>query len=150
VFILPIVEIRRSFGKATENELWATLREFERYPEFAEHVVSVEILKEGADYKESTWVVLFNGNQLRWSERDYIDDTNRTIRFEQIDGDLAVWRGTLSMTVRPECTATYVVEFDLGVPALADLLNPLGIQAVRVNCEQILDAVARQLAVVAS
>jgi len=147
---LPIVETKRSFGCIPADELWGLLREFQRYPDFAEHVISVEITKEGPAYKESAWVVLFNGNQLRWSERDYIDDKNHVISFEQIDGDLAVWRGTLSVSTKPECTATYVVEFNLGVPSLDDLLNPLGVQAVRVNCEQILDAVARQFAVVAS
>lgn len=147
---MPIVEVKRSFEHVPASEVWAVLREFQHYPEFAEHVLSVEIVSEKRDYKESTWVVLFNGNQLRWSERDHIDDERQVISFEQIEGDLAVWRGTLSVAKNPECNAIYTVEFDLGVPALAELLNPLGIQAVKANCEQILEAAARQLTVIPS
>jgi uncharacterized membrane protein len=144
---MPIVEVERSFGHAAVDHIWALLKEFHRYPDFAEHVVSVSIVKNEHNYKESDWIVLLNGNQLSWSERDYIDEGNRRISFEQISGDIAVWRGTLSLTNGPDCRATYVIEFDLGIPALADLLNPLGVRAVKTNCEQFLDAVARQLVV---
>jgi uncharacterized membrane protein len=147
---MPAVEIKRSFESVPAGHVWAVLREFQHYPEFAEHVISVEIVKEERDHKESNWVVLFNGNELRWSERDYVDDDNRTISFEQIEGDISVWRGTLNVAQEPQCTAIYNVEFDLGVPALAELLNPLAIRAVKLNCEQILAAVAKQLTVVPS
>ena len=142
---MPTVVTTRSFGAAPPAELWAVLRCFDRYPQFMEHVISVDILSEGVGVKESAWVVLFNGNELRWTERDEIDDAAQEVRFEQIDGDLALWRGVLQVHGGRETIATYTVEFDLGVPALSSLLNPLGERAVRVNCDQILEAAAGQV-----
>lgn len=144
---MPIVETMHSFGSIPASEVWDILRQFERYPEFAEHIIKVDIISENSDYKESKWIVLFNGNQLQWSERDYIDDRSKVIRFEQIEGDLAIWRGSLSVADGSECIATYCVEFDLGVPALESLLNPLGTRAIKLNCEKILEAAERTLGV---
>jgi uncharacterized membrane protein len=142
---MAIVETQRSYGATPVDRVWRVLRTFERYPDFMDHVVSVELLQDDVNFKRSAWVVLFNGNELAWTEEDFIDDDARRIRFEQIDGDLAVWRGILEVTRERDTVARYRVEFDLGIPALADLLHPLGERAIESNCRQMLDAVAEIL-----
>lgn len=141
---MPTIESSRTFDGISVDIIWDILRRFDLYPQFMEHVVSVDITVNEPAYKESSWVVLFNGNELRWCERDHIDDKQRMIRFEQIEGDLSVWEGSFRVEAHPT-RATYSVTFDLGVPALAGLLNPLGERAVRTNCEQILEATMQRV-----
>ena len=129
------------------EQVWATIVRIDAYPAFMDQVVAVEVLHGGRGQdgveRESAWTALFNGNELRWTQRDRTDGANHTLYFEQIEGDLAVWRGSTKVApVSGGACVVYEIEFDLGVPALAHLLHPLAERAIRANCEQMLSALA--------
>jgi uncharacterized membrane protein len=127
------------------DRVWSIARRLTDYPKFMDQVVSVEPHAVTGIDSATSWVVLLNGNELRWIERDDYDDANRRMTFQQVEGDLAQWAGSFeAMIVDGEVVARYDVSFDLGVPALADVLHPLGEIAIRSNCRQMLEELERQ------
>lgn len=142
---MPVVVTSRDFPNLSAERVWQKVRAFREYASFMDHVISIEILEDHGAQLTSSWVVLFNGNELTWTERDVIDDSRRCIEFSQIEGDLEVWRGKVEVCGDKSSSACYTVEFDLGVPALADLLHPLGKKAIEENCKQMLESIATTL-----
>lgn len=148
-FDVPRVIIERRMWGASLERIWEHASRLTDYPRFMDQVLEVsEIGIDGVD-RATSWVVLLNGNELRWIEEDLYDHEGRRLSFRQIDGDLAEWRGSFEARNDGDAVvARYDVEFDLGVPALADVLHPLGEVAIRSNCAQMLeelDAQSRQL-----
>jgi uncharacterized membrane protein len=142
---MPTVVTSRDFPELSVDRVWQKLRAFRDYASFMDHVLAIDILEDHGEQLISSWVVLFNGNELRWTEHDFIDDSRRRVEFSQIEGDLEVWRGQVEVFGGESSSACYTVEFDLGVPALADLLHPLGKKAIEENCRQMLESIATTL-----
>ena len=136
---MPQVVVERAMRDASPGAVWPIVKNLLDYPKFMEQVISVASLQ-SADGKSCTaWTVLFSGNELQWTETDLYDEAARRIEFAQIEGDLAEWNGTLEVLADGAGTLVrYTVNFDLGVPALAHVLHPLGGRAIRSNCEQML------------
>ena len=64
------------------------------------------------------------------------------IEFDQIEGDLELFRGEWRLERMGDgVEITLDVEFDVGIPSLASVLNPIGIQAIRANSRQMLNAI---------
>ncbi len=137
---MPEVRVSKIIPGVKFSALWRVVTDIAAYPEFIDSVLNVDVLERPDPYHaKSAWTVLFNGNELQWTEGDHFDRANQQIVFEQIEGDLASWGGSLQFTEHSEgITATYVIHFDLGLPALAHLLHPLGEVAIRESCEQML------------
>jgi len=136
---LPSVIIEKFMKGAGAAEIWRIARKLTDYPKFMNQVISVVATNPPAGESRTSWTVLFNGNELRWTETDKYDEAAMRVEFDQIDGDLAEWRGSFQAVDHAGGTlARYVIEFDLGVPALAHVLHPLGERAIRANCEQML------------
>lgn len=116
---------------AAVDQVWSIARRLTDYPKFMDQVLSVEVCDAPGAACATSWVVLLNGNELRWVEVDDYDDTARRMTFNQIDGDLSEWNGSFHAIVSPDgVIARYDVNFDLGIPALADVLHPLGGKSV--------------------
>jgi ribosome-associated toxin RatA of RatAB toxin-antitoxin module len=116
---------------ADADEVFARVRDFERYADYTDAVRSVSVTADQAGTVDSDWAVNFRGGVLRWSERDIIDPVRRTIDFEQVSGDFASFTGT--WTVSPAGTDVVVgfdCVFDLGIPSLEAMLNPVAIRAL--------------------
>jgi hypothetical protein len=141
---MPAVDAAVDLGRLSKAEVWPTLISFERYPEWMEDVILVEVLSRGSDFMVTSWEVLLNGSRFTWTERDILKEPS-LIEFEQIDGDLEVWRGRWELINRGEnLWAELRVEFDIGIPSLAEILDPIGKRAIRANSQQMLDAVRDQ------
>lgn len=124
---------------AAIDRVWATARKLTDYPQFMEQVINVEAVVLPNIEQATAWTVLFNGNELQWIEADEYDDAQHRMSFRQIDGDLAEWCGFFeAKEIGGRLLCRYQVTFDLGVPALAHMLHPLGERAIRDNCEQML------------
>ncbi len=144
---MPTILVDRTMSNVVLDEVWAIASSLADYPRFMEQVISVDPLEASGDELVTSWTVLFNGNELRWTERDRLDLTRKAMSFEQIEGDLKVWRGRFWFEALADARVrgNYEVEFDLGVPALADLLHPLGERAIRANCSAMLESIERLL-----
>lgn len=152
---MPEVRVSKIITGVEFSRLWLIAADITAYPTFIDSVLSVDMLEcpvsllecSGSYRARSAWTVLFNGNELQWSEDDHFDRASRIISFEQIEGDLAMWGGSLKFSENNEAiTATYAINFDLGLPALAHLLHPLGEAAIRESCQQMLDGLSARAA----
>lgn len=137
---MPQVIVERYMNDIDPNHVWEIARKVTDYPKFMDQVVSVEPLGCEEVPDSTAWTVLLNGNELRWIEVSTYDDMGRRMMFQQIEGDLAEWSGFFEILEQPGgILARYQIEFDLGIPALAAELHPLGENAIRANCNQMLE-----------
>ncbi|NOR61560.1 MAG: cyclase [Rhodobacteraceae bacterium] len=138
---MPIVTTSVELPGLTAEDVWPTLVDFARYPDLMEDVVSVEILEQGETTMLSAWKVLLNGSEFTWEERDHLEPPF-LIRFDQTDGDLDVWNGSWQLdSSGAVLVARLTVKFDIGIPSMSEILDPIGERAIRANSIQMLNAV---------
>lgn len=143
---MPKVQVNITIA-APIDKVWAVLKDIESYPDLMEEVQAVEVLSESEDNtRTSAWSVLLDDSVLEWKEQERIDNSRRTVTFDQLDGDLRVFTGTWSVqqTDDEKVLVRLDAEFDIGIPLLAELLNPVAAHALRQNFEQILRHVEQQ------
>jgi ribosome-associated toxin RatA of RatAB toxin-antitoxin module len=136
------VEIELPVPGRTAAEVYTILCTFERYPEHTGAVRSVRIAHAGDGRLWSSWEVGFRGAILRWTEADSFDRSGYAIRFRRTQGDLDHFVGAWEVVGTPQgCLVRFAADFDLGVPALSALLEPIAARALR----QAIGAIVRGL-----
>ncbi len=135
--------VSRTTCAASAESVWERLKDIESYPSYMEVVRSVEVENELADgRRQSSWSVLLKGSILEWREEEVIDESKRTMAFHQIDGDMEVFTGQWTVSSEPDGTViTMEATFDIGIPLLAAMLNPVAEKALRDSCGEIARAV---------
>ena len=88
------VRLRLHVPHKSASDVYATLADFERYPELSDAVRSVAVTSVSEDRTVSHWEVTFRAGLLRWTEEDTFDPGARSITFRQLDGDIAVFDGS--------------------------------------------------------
>jgi ribosome-associated toxin RatA of RatAB toxin-antitoxin module len=109
-------------------------------------VESVVILERGEQRVVSRWKTLVEDAPIEWTEEDLFDDEHCVITYRLLEGDLDRFDGTWSFR-QLENGATQVdllVDYDFGVPTLAELIGPLLEQKVRENSAMMLAALKSQ------
>ena len=145
------VEMHARVHGTPADEVFDRISDFERYPELTDAVRQVKVTANVGHALMSEWEVTFRDGILRWSEEDDIDRASRTIRFRQLDGDFDQFTGEWS--VEADGTATVVHfrgRFDLGMPTLAFMLDPIAENALRENIARILTGLLGDAAEVAA
>ena len=137
------------------DDAYARISDFGRYPELTETVLGVDLEPAGADGSVvSTWLVRFRKGQLRWTERDVLYPKARRIEFTQLRGDFAIFEGSWQVDAAPPAPQGTAVKgtagdavgaeicfrasFDLGIPSLAEILDPVADSTLRANIRLIL------------
>lgn len=142
---MPFVE-RSVTVAAAPSEVFAVVKRFEEFPEFMPDVQSVQVLDAGDHWQESEWKVHVVGRSLRWVERDEFDEENLRITYRVKEGDLKKFEGEWRFEPVQEGTRVVLtVDFDLGIPMLAALLDPLLVKAVEKNSDSMLQAIKRRV-----
>ena len=115
------------------------IRDFRRYPDVTDTVREVVVHPPGADGTVvSDWTVRFRNGLMRWSERDAFSPDSLTLSFTQLRGDFEVFEGAWRCAPAERgTTVTFAAAFDLGIPTLADLLDPVAESTLRTNIELI-------------
>lgn len=148
---MPTVDLRFIAPETDPADAYARIGDFARYPDFTDQVVSIEIDDREEDTVVSTWTVKFRRGLLHWVERDTFDRAAGTIEFNQLSGDYAEFRGLWRVTRIPEGTQIdFTAEFDLGMPTLAEILDPVAESALRENITLILEGLLGSLRTVES
>ncbi|MGW4369557.1 SRPBCC family protein [Nocardia takedensis] len=133
------VAIRAEIPGVDPDAAFARLREFSAYAEHAEVVREITVETEADGGQLSHWSVWFRNGLLQWTERDVVDTAARLLSFEQVSGDLAHFEGSWRVTGSADVVAVqFLAVFDLGIPSLAEILDPLAERALATNTEQIL------------
>jgi coenzyme Q-binding protein COQ10 len=115
-------DCREALRRVTDYRTWA---------EASEAICSVRVQEQGDGMSVSTWEVTFRGGLMRWSEQDRLDLDALTQSFELIEGDPHGFTGT--WTVEPTedgCRLTMDGLFDLGMPSLSHVLDPIAVEAL--------------------
>lgn len=146
---MPHVDVNLPI-EAPVAEAWRAVTRLEDYAAYMQNVESVVVrglTETGA--RVSAWSVLLKGSVLEWVEEDELDEATRTMSFTQVSGDLDEFKGYWRVDDRGDGTSvvTLSVDFEIGIPLLADMLNPVASKALRENFEQMLRAIERRITI---
>jgi ribosome-associated toxin RatA of RatAB toxin-antitoxin module len=120
-------------------KVYPVLCDYQRYPACTEAVRSVRVTPREDGHVVSDWEVVFRRGILRWTELDRFNSDTFRIEFEQISGDINHFSGEWAIhDDRQGCSVRFTADFDLGIPSLSDLLDPVAEQALRENVNSIL------------
>lgn len=142
---MPYVETSTVI-KGDVDEIYRLAKDMESYPRFMADVVSVRVVERDGNSTVTEWVTRPRGVTLKWKERDLFDDEKRHIRYYQLEGDVKKFEGDWFFEPTPEgVKVTLTVDFEIGIPMFATLLNPFAGIIVRQNCESMLKAIKEQV-----
>ncbi|MFT4085897.1 MAG: SRPBCC family protein [Gordonia sp. (in: high G+C Gram-positive bacteria)] len=138
---MPVVTEQFDLKSTDPDLVFERLSQLDRYPEIAPSVLSV-LLEDTAEGVVSEWEVEFRGGTMRWREADVFDAEARTYRFAQIEGDVHELRGQWRVVADGDSVSLQLeIDFDLGMPSLADLVDPVAERALIDNMRAIAHAV---------
>jgi ribosome-associated toxin RatA of RatAB toxin-antitoxin module len=142
---MPDVEMQINI-QAPIDTVWQTVIDVERYPASMTNVHSVKILDaESPTVRRCAWSVTLKGSILEWVELEHLDPDRRTVEFNQLSGDMEVFKGHWALeALGPELTRVqFVVTFEIGIPLLAEMLNPVAQRSLRENCMEMLRGIEK-------
>lgn len=125
------VRLRLYVPHLAASDAYETLADFERYPQLSEAVQDVVVTEVSDNVTISRWEVTFRAGLLRWTEEDQFDRGALTITFRQLDGDVALFDGTWQcVDISDGCEIAFCARLDMGIPSLADALEPIAVRAL--------------------
>lgn len=130
---------------AAARDVYELAKAQERFGEFMPDVESVTILERSPGRVVSRWKTLVEEAPIEWIEEDLFDDAALRVDYRLIEGDLDTFEGSWTFIERDGAThVTLGVEYDFGVPTLAELIGPTLHRKVRENSEMMLAALKRE------
>lgn len=137
---MPYVETSIDIA-ARAKAIYALAKEMERYPDFMPDVESVKVLKRDGNVTITRWKTLVEEAPIEWTEEDIFDDARTRIDYRLIEGDLDKFEGSWTFEERDGKTHVVLgVDYDFGVPTLAELIGPLLHKKVEENSVMMLKA----------
>ena len=132
------------------SEVYQTLADFERYPDLSDAVQNVAVTEVSENLTVSRWEVTFRAGLLRWTEEDTFDPSALSITFRQLEGDIAVFDGSWEcVDVAPGSEILFSARLDMGIPSLADALEPIAVRTLTDNIVSIVRALVGHAELVA-
>jgi ribosome-associated toxin RatA of RatAB toxin-antitoxin module len=145
---MPQVKVEALVPDTDADTVFARISDFERYSHCTDAVREITVRPLGDGLAESAWSVNFRNGIMCWSERDHIDPAQRVITFEQLDGDFDELSGQWTVTPAGEdVRVVFTTEFDLGMPSIAAMINPVAERILQENIEAILRGLLREYTV---
>lgn len=144
---MPDVEVSQVMN-APVQRVWEVLNDVGAYPQLMEHVRSLEVVEHGPTHRLVSWEVDIKGCVMRWLEREEMDAARYRIDYRAIEGDLEEFSGYWQLEALSETTsrATLFVRFDIGIPMLSEMLDPVAVRALKENSEKMLLSLGAQAA----
>lgn len=131
---MPVVEVVERIH-ADIDSVWRLVCDVDGYPGFMEPVQSVTTLVKEGDESTVSWEVLLKGSTLKWTEREHRHPDRYRVDFAQLDGDLERFSGYWQLAAAGDgvTDAALYIDFEIGIPMLRDMLNPVAVKALREN-----------------
>lgn len=118
--------------------VYARLCDLGCYPAHSDAVRSVTITEVTGDVTLSRWEVAFRNGILRWTEQDTFDRAALRIDFAQLEGDVDEFAGSwVCEGDGGGARVTFNARIDLGIPTLAEVLEPIATRALLDNTASI-------------
>lgn len=128
------VSVALSAPEGAPDDVFRTISDYDRYPERTDAVIAVRTDDLGGGRRRSSWEVAFRRGILRWTEEGVVDPGQRRIDFALVDGDLDHLTGHWQVDPAPRgSTIRFWCAFDIGIPTLAHLIEPVAAQTLRDN-----------------
>ena len=128
------VEITISAPGTDPNEVFRNLSDYEAYPERTDAVLRVTLSAGAGGRERCTWEVKFRRGILIWTEEGTVDTERRRIEFTLVDGDLDALTGHWQVDEVPAGSLIhFACAFDMGIPTLAHLIEPVAADTLRAN-----------------
>ncbi len=141
---MPYVETATTVA-APARIVYELAKDQERFPEFMPDVEIVVVLERHADRVISRWKTLVEEAPIEWIEEDRFDDEGLRIDYKLLEGDLDKFEGAWTFVERDGATHVNLgVDFDFGVPTLAELIGPTLERKVRENSQMMLAALKKE------
>jgi ribosome-associated toxin RatA of RatAB toxin-antitoxin module len=132
--------------QAPAAKVWQVVTDIERYPDSMDSVRWVKIV-DGVDplARRSAWSVLLKGSILEWEELERLDPDAMVMEFHQVAGDMETFDGEWRVTALDtgHTNVTLHITFEIGIPLLADMLNPVAERSLRDNSREMLLGIER-------
>jgi len=113
----------------------------ERFPDFMPDVGLVTVLESRGNRTISRWKTLVEDAPIEWTEEDIFDDAALRVDYRLLEGDLDRFEGAWTFVERGGRTHVSLgIDYDFGVPTLAELIGPTLHRKVRENGEMMLTA----------
>lgn len=130
---------------APAQRVYELAKEQERFPQFMPDVESVSVLERHPTHILTRWKTLVEEAPIEWIEEDRFNDEALRIDYKLLEGDLDKFEG--AWTFAENGSSTHVVlgvDYDFGVPTLAELIGPTLQKKVKENSEMMLAALKRE------
>jgi ribosome-associated toxin RatA of RatAB toxin-antitoxin module len=116
------------------DEAFRCLHDYERYPELTDAVLRVTLSEGEGGRERCTWEVKFRRGVLIWTEDGLADPQRRRIEFSLVEGDLDALEGSWQVEAAADGSLIrFACTFDMGIPTLAHLLEPVAADTLREN-----------------
>ncbi len=130
---------------APARVVYELAKDQERFPEFMPDVELVTIVESAGNRVVSRWKTLVEDAPIEWIEEDIFDDAGLRVDYRLLEGDLDTFEGAWTFVERSGRTHVSLgIEYDFGVPTLAELIGPTLHRKVRENGEMMLAALKRE------
>lgn len=130
---------------APARVVYELAKEQERFPDFMPDVETVTVLERHADRILTRWKTLVEEAPIEWTEEDRFNDGDLRIDYKLLEGDLDKFEGAWTFSENGAHTHVVLgVDFDFGVPTLAELIGPTLERKVRENSEMMLAALKKE------
>lgn len=109
---------------------FARITDFAAYPSCSDTVREVLVTPSADGHTTSRWSVNFRSGILCWTELDRIDATALRVDFCQTEGDFELLDGSWQLDRDgDDVVVQFRARFDLGIPTLAAIIDPLAERA---------------------
>ena len=130
---------------APARSVYELAKQQERFPEFMPDVESVTVLERHPDHILTKWKTLVEEAPIEWVEEDRFNDGDGRIDYKLLEGDLDKFEGAWTFEETAGVTKVVLsVDYDFGVPVLAELIGPTLQRKVQENSEMMLAALKRE------
>jgi ribosome-associated toxin RatA of RatAB toxin-antitoxin module len=130
---------------APARVVYELAKEQERFPEFMPDVETVTVLERHPDRILTRWKTLVEEAPIEWIEEDRFNDEEQRIDYKLLEGDLDKFEGSWTFSENGHETHVVLgVDYDFGVPTLAELIGPTLERKVRENSDMMLNALKRE------
>jgi ribosome-associated toxin RatA of RatAB toxin-antitoxin module len=134
------MEMRGRLLGVEPSEAFDRLADFEKYAEHAPSIRSIEVERVDERTLRTKWNVNFRGGTMRWTEEDRLDPEAKRIDYDLVEGSLKKFSGAWEVKDADDggSEVRFTCDFEVGMPAMASLIDPLAERAIRDNIEEIL------------
>lgn len=130
---------------AQARHVYNLAKDQERFPQFMPDVESVTVVERFPTHIVTRWKTLVEDAPIEWTEEDRFNDDALRIDYNLIEGDLDRFDGAWTFEESDGVTeVTLTVDYDFGVPTLAELIGPTLHKKVLENSQMMLAALKRE------